>query len=67
MYMRMLAPSPGRRPPFKAVLRCKYFDQPFVQAVGFLDSIALKDDREKHAYFSTLTPLLKDFPAEACK
>mgnify|MGYP000474399105 CR=1 FL=1 len=64
---RMLKPVPTARPPAKALLRCKFARHKFVQTMSFLDNVAIKDDKEKQAFFRGLTPLLPTFPEEACR
>ena len=66
-FTGMTQRNPRRRPSPADVGKCKFVRQPFVRAINFLDSIALKEDSQKHAFFTKLTPLLPGFPADACK
>lgn len=66
-FAAMTQRNPRRRPSPTEIGKCKFVRQPFVRAINFLDSISLKEDPQKHAFFTKLTPLLPRFPADACK
>ena len=63
----MESSDPGRRPSPAAVAKCKFARQPFVRVIDFLDNIVLKSDGQKRQFFEKLSPMLAQFPQEACR
>jgi SCY1-like protein 1 len=66
-YQRMLATSAASRVTASTFLQSGYFKQPFVQALQFLDELALKDKEEKLTFFQHLSTVINTFPSQACK
>uniref|UniRef100_A0A182UDR9 Protein kinase domain-containing protein n=1 Tax=Anopheles melas TaxID=34690 RepID=A0A182UDR9_9DIPT len=63
---RLLKKSPGARPTAQLLTLIKYFSDPAVQALQFLDVINMKDPTQKtHYYRSTLREVLPFMPRSA--
>ncbi|ELR22551.1 HEAT repeat domain containing protein [Acanthamoeba castellanii str. Neff] len=63
----VISPPTLRRPePAQLVATCKYFSNPLVDALQFLENIALKDSHEKDTFFGKLGNQIDHFPKQLC-
>ncbi|CAG0883278.1 unnamed protein product [Darwinula stevensoni] len=72
LYCELVGANPRSRPKAGKVLergRCPggFFSNPLVDTLLFLESITIKDNAEKTAFFAQLPPLLDSFPENLCK
>jgi SCY1-like protein 1 len=58
---------PVQRRTMENLLGSRYFKDDYVQSMFFLETIALKDDYEKDAFFKRLAPLLQALPPDVAR
>lgn len=65
-YRSLVSTPKGRPEPAQLVATCKYFSNPLVDALQFLENIALKDSHEKDTFFGKLGNQIDHFPKQLC-
>eukprot|EP00741_Cyanophora_paradoxa_P002368 tig00000601_g2294.t1 len=65
-YKKLVSGTPATRPCTADITSSTFFNQPAVQVNEFLDSIAIRDEAEKEAFFKELPATAERLPKAAC-